>query len=94
MRRPIEKFTTATVTTMITSRLMTSTVSQIGMRFGRSSSGRVSTTNVEMSSSLSAMGSSSAPRVVGCPHQRASRPSRASVTPAATNTTSAQPFIP
>ena len=40
------------------------------------------------------MGSSSAPRVVGSPHHRAITPSRASVTPATMNTTSAQPFNP
>ena len=94
VRRPIERFTMATVTTMMTSRLITSTVSQIGNRLGRSTLGIMSTTNVEINSSLSAIGSSSAPSVVPWPHHRARIPSSASVSPAPTRTTSAHPFNP
>ena len=64
VRRPTARFTMATVTTMQTSRLMMSAVSQIGRRFARPRPGSVSTTNALTSISLSAIGSSHAPSVV------------------------------
>ena len=69
------------------------TVSQTGMRFSRCRSGSDSTTNVVTSSSLSAIGSSHAPEPRLLARPARSRPSRPSVTPAVTNTTSAHPTI-
>ena len=64
VRRPIARFTMATVMTMTTSRLMTVTVSQSGSRLARPRPGIVYTMKVVTSSSLSAIGSSHAPRLV------------------------------
>ena len=83
----------ATVRTISTSRLITSTVNHTGSWFGRPS-GIVSTTNVETSSSLSAIGSSNAPRSVRWPDRRAISPSSTSVTPATMNVMRAQPLKP
>jgi hypothetical protein len=81
----------ATVRTMTTSRLMISTVSQSGRGLARPRLGSVSTTKVVTSSSLSAMGSSQAPRFDFTADRRAIKPSRASVRPAVAKTNSAQP---
>src|SRR6266576_1145597 len=72
--------------TMPTSRLMTSAVSQSGSLFVRPRFGSVRTTNALTSISLSAIGSSHAPRVVLCLDHRAMTPSSASVTPASAKT--------
>jgi hypothetical protein len=79
---------------MPTSRLMTSTVSQIGMRFTNPMSGSVRTMKVVTRSSLSAAGSSHAPNSLFCPARRALRPSSASVRPAIRNVKSAHPNSP
>ena len=91
VRGPTARFTTATVSTIAISRLMTSTVNQSGSRFGAPTSGSVSITNIVTSSSLSAIGSSHAPSVVFSPVQRAIRPSKRSVSAAVKNVRSAQP---
>ena len=76
------------------SRLITSTVNHNGSRLADPIFGRVSITNIVTSRSLSAIGSSHAPRVVFCPVMRAMTPSSMSVTPAARNVVSAQPRYP
>ena len=67
MNLPIDKLTTATVTTIITSRLITKTVNQIGRLFTSDKLGIVKTTKVDNSSNLSAIGSSSAHKSDNCP---------------------------
>ena len=94
VRGPVARFTTATVSTMAMSRLITRMVSQSGTRLGSPRFGRVSTTNVVTSSSLSAAGSSQAPSEVRWLARRAIRPSSASVAPATTKRVSAQPKRP
>ena len=64
VRGPMARFTIATVATMTTSRLMMQIVSHSGNRLARFRPGVVSTMKVVTSSSLSAMGSSHAPRLV------------------------------
>src|SRR5215831_8026941 len=88
---PIARLTIATVPTITTSRLMMSTVSQIGNGFARPSHGTVRTTNVLNASSLSAIGSSQAPSVLFWSDHRAVNPSRASVRQAVANTINAHP---
>ena len=94
VRGPTARLTMATTPTMTTSRLMTVTVSQSGRWLVRGIAGRVRTTNVVTSSSLSAIGSSQAPRLVRWPARRAMRPSSASVRPATLKTISAPPEVP
>src|SRR4029434_2490547 len=65
VRGPTARLTIATTATMTMSRLMTRTVSQMGTWFVTEICGNVSTTKVVTSRSLSAIGSSQAPRLVG-----------------------------
>ena len=94
VRGPTARLTMATVSTMAMSRLITSTVSHSGTRFGRPRLGSESTMKVVTSSSLSAAGSSQAPSEVRWFARRATRPSSASVRPATANVTSAHPKRP
>ncbi len=94
VRGPIDRLTIATTPTMTTSRVMTRTVSQMGTWLVSSICGSVSTTKVVTSSSLSAIGSSHAPKLVGWLVSRAMSPSIASVAPATRKTASAAPRCP
>ena len=85
-RREVVAHTTAPVSTIPRSRLNTSTVTFQGILWSTES-----TRNSVLSSSLSAMGSSSMPSAVFCFSRRARMPSRKSENPASTSSPSAQP---